>query len=265
MSTTTASTAMASATRTAPRRNALWQLTAIELKLLVRERMRLVFGVALPLILLVIFGAIPSFNKASDTFHGETTLDVYVPILVAFSGALLALTGLPQTLADYRERGVLRRLRTTPAGPSRVLAAQLIVNLGIALVTAVVLLVVGRLGYGVPLPKQVGGFVLAVVLTYLALMGIGLFIASVAPSAKTAQNAGQILFYPMMFFAGLWMPIAAMPKALQHLSHAMPLGAAVQALQDASQGDWPHGMQILTLVAWAVVLLGASAKLFRWE
>jgi ABC-2 type transport system permease protein len=262
---TTVSTA-AGAQRAEPvRRNALWRMTLVELKLLSRERMRLVFGVAFPVILLVIFGAIPAFNRPDKTFGGQTTLDVYVPILIAFSAALLALTALPQSLADYRERGVLRRLRTTPAGPARVLAAQLLVNLGIAVITGVVLLALGRLAYHVPLPKQFGGFVLAAVLTYAALLAIGLFIASLAPTAKTAQATGQILFYPMMFFAGLWLPIAAMPRVLQHISHATPLGAAVQALQDAAQGQWPHGLQIITLLAWAVALIAAAARFFRWE
>ena len=49
----------------------------------------------------------------------------------------------------------------------------------------------------------------------------------------------------MMFFAGLWLPITQMPAVLRHISHATPLGAAVQALQDSAQGHWPHPLQLL--------------------
>lgn len=244
---------------------ALRRLTVTELKLLARERVRLVFGVGFPLLLLVVFGSIPAFTKPNDTFGGHTLLDAYVPILIAFSVALLALTALPTVLADYRERGILRRLRTTPAGPARVLAAQLLTNLAIVAAATIAILLIARFGYGVALPQQFGGFVLATVLTVAALMGTGLFIAAVAPTAKAAQTSGTLLFYPMMFFAGLWLPLAAMPSVLRHISHATPLGAAVQALQDTSQGHWPHLLQIGTLVAWTVVLLAASARFFRWE
>jgi ABC-2 type transport system permease protein len=69
----------------------------------------------------------------------------------------------------------------------------------------------------------------------------------------------------MMFFAGLWLPIDQMPPALRHISHAAPLGAAVQALQDSAQGQWPHPLQLVTMAAYAVVFGLAATRLFRWE
>jgi len=89
--------------------------------------------------------------------------------------------------------------------------------------------------------------------------------AAVAPSSRAASAIGAILFFPMMFFAGLWLPIAAMPAVLRHVSHATPLGAAVQALQDASTGHWPHLLQLVVLAGYAVVFSAAAVTLFRWE
>ena len=76
---------------------------------------------------------------------------------------------------------------------------------------------------------------------------------------------GTILFFPMMFFAGLWLPIAQMPAVLRHISHATPLGAAVPALTAAAEGSWPTGLQLLTMAAWAVAFGLAAARFFRWE
>jgi ABC-2 type transport system permease protein len=244
---------------------ALGRLALTELKLFTRERVRLVFGVGLPLVLVIIIGSIPYFNKPRAAYDGFTFLDVYVPIMVAFSIALLSLTALPLVLTGYREKGVLRRLQTTPVGPGRVLGAQLLANLTVAAVTVVLLLALARIGYGVALPRQLAGFVIATLLAAAALMAIGLFIAALAPSAKAAQAIGAVLFYPLMFFAGLWLPIANMPSVLQHISHATPLGAAVQALTDAAQGHWPTWLQLLTLAAYAVAFGLAAARLFRWE
>ncbi|GAA5190627.1 ABC transporter permease [Rugosimonospora acidiphila] len=245
--------------------SALRRMVLTEFKLYLRERIGPVWGVGFPLLLLVIFGSIPSFRRPSADLGGLTELDVYVPVLVAFVVTMLSLVSLPIVLAGYRERGILRRLRTTPVGPGRVLIAQLCVSLGTVVVTVAVLLAVARLGYGVALPKQFGGFVVATLLAVAALMAVGLFVAALAPTGKAAQAIGTLLFFPMMFFAGLWLPIAQMPRVLQHISHAAPLGAAVQALQDSAQGHWPHPLQLGTMAAYAVVFGLAAAKLFRWE
>jgi ABC-2 type transport system permease protein len=244
---------------------ALWRLAVTELKLFLRERMRIAFGVALPLLLVIILGSIPALSKPVKAYSGYTFMDIYVPTLIALSGALLSFMAMPIVLAGYRERGVLRRLQTTPVGPVRVLAAQLLANFAVWVVTAIAMLVLARFGYGVALPRQLAGFVVAALITAAALLSIGLFVAAVAPSSKGAQAIGALLFYPLMFFAGLWYPVAGMSATLQHISHATPLGAANQALTAAAQGHWPTGLQLLTMAGYAVAFGLAAARFFRWE
>jgi ABC-2 type transport system permease protein len=227
----------------------LARLTVTELKLLVRERVRLIVGLGIPLVLVIIFGSIPFYHHPAKVFGGLTLLDVYVPILCAYSLAVLSLTVLPMVLADYRERGVLRRLQTTPAGPPRVLAAQVIVDLVLAAVAVALILAVARIGYGVFLPRQLAGFAVAALLAVAALMSIGLLIAALAPSGRAGMTIGQLVLLPMMFFAGLFIPIPAMSPAVQY----------------AARGHWPHLLPLLTMAAYAVAFGLAAARLFRWE
>ena len=51
-------------------------------------------------------------------------IDLYVPIAIALVLVMLSLNLLLATLATYRERGILRRLATTPVGPIALLAAR---------------------------------------------------------------------------------------------------------------------------------------------
>lgn len=247
------------------RGSVLGQLALSELKMFVRGKAGPIFAIGLPLGLLIVFGNIPFYNEHRKSLDGYTLLDVYVPILSAFVLATLSFNVVPAVLVAYREKGVLRRLRTTPVGPTRVLAAQLLVNLATAAVSVVAVLLVARFAFGVPLPRQAGGYVVSIVLAALALMTIGLFVAAASSSSQVADAVGTTLFYVMMFFAGLFLPIATMPSLLQKISRAAPLGAAVQALTDASQGHWPHATQLLTLAAYALVFGAGAVKLFRWE
>jgi len=264
MSTVTIAAATA-APPAATRSSAFVRLSLTELKLLGRERVRAALPVAIPLLLIVILGNIASLRQPRAIYGGESFLDLYTTIMVVFGLALLALTNMPMMLADYRERGVLRRLQTTPIGPVRVLAARLVADLTVAVIMVVLILAVARIGFGVPLPRQVGGFVLAALLAAAALLGAGLVIAAVAPNGRVARGIGALLFYAMMFFAGLWLPIPNMPAALQHISHATPLGAAVPALTAAAFGSFPTALQLLTMVGWAVAFGLAAARFFRWE
>lgn len=246
-------------------RSALRRLTIAEAKLFVRERYGIFWGVGFPLVLLIIFGNIPAFRQPSKNLGGLTYLEAYVPILIAFVIAILSINAMPAILAGYRERGVLRRMATTPVGPSRVLAAQLMVNLVLAVCTLILILGVAWLAFGVSLPRQPGGFAVAAIFTLAALLALGLFVAAVAPSGRGANAIGALLFFPMMFFAGLWLPRAAMPPVLRDISDFTPLGAAVQALQDSAQGHWPHPLYLAVMACYALVFGVAAARLFRWE
>jgi ABC-2 type transport system permease protein len=215
--------------------------------------------------LLVIIGSVPSSRKPSADLGGVRFIDVYVPTMIAFVLAFLALTALPSVLAAYRERGILRRLSTTPAPPSWILAAQLLTNLAVVLIALVLIVGVSRIAFAVSLPAQFFGFMLSFVLAVAALLGIGLFIAAIARSGKAATVIGSILFYPMMFFAGLWVPLAAMPAALRHIGDFLPLGAATQALHTTMRGEWPQPLHLAVMAGYAIVFGLAAVRLFRWE
>jgi ABC-2 type transport system permease protein len=249
----------------AVRRSALARLTITEFRLFLREPLLVFWGFAFPLLLLIVFGLIPAFKQTHAGYRGLTVLDSYVPILIVLMLAMLSYFALPTVLASYREQGILRRLRTTPAGAFRLLAAQLLVNFGSAAVMVALILVVGRLAFAVPFPLAPGVWVVVALLTAAGTLAAGLFVAAVAPSGRVASAIGSILFYPLMFFSGLYLPIPSMPPVLQHICHATPLGAAWESFQDAALGHWPPALALATMVAYPVAFGLAAARLFRWE
>jgi ABC-2 type transport system permease protein len=247
------------------RRAAFGQIVLNEARLTRRQPAGLIAGLAFPVVLLVIFSAIPSFHQPAADLGGLTPLDVYVPILIVLSLGLLALFGLPMPLASYRELGVLRRLSTTPVPPWWLLAAQGLVQLCVALTGIAILLVASITVFGVPVPKSPGALMLSIALTAAALFPIGLLIASVARTATGASVIGRLLFFPMIFLAGLWWPRELMPGVLQGVSDFTPLGAAVEAIQASMQGQFPPAAPLLVLMAYALVFGFLAKRFFRWE
>ncbi|MFD4207414.1 ABC transporter permease [Micromonospora tulbaghiae] len=245
--------------------SALYRLTATETRLFFREPLIVFFALGFPPLLLVIFGAIPAFREPDADLGGLRTIDVYVPIIVALSIAMFALNSLCQLLATYREKGVLRRMRTTPVKPAAMLGAQLLMSTAMSVVTMLVALAIGRLAFGVRLPRQVPAYLTSYVLAAVTMFAIGLLVAALAPSGKSAGAVGTVLFFPVVFFAGLWLPRDSMPGVLRTISDFTPLGAGVQSLQDATAGQWPQVLHVAVMLGWTIVAGGLAARYFRWE
>jgi ABC-2 type transport system permease protein len=240
------------------------RLLATELKLFAREPMLFFWGLFFPVALLVVLG-IAGGNKPQHSLGNVKLIDAYTPVVMMFTVTILALSALPAALASYRDKGYLRRLSTTPIGAVPLLAAQLIINFALGAAVVILVALVSHFAFSVALPHQIGGFVLAMGLTMAAMLSLGTLVAAVAPTQRIAAAAGSLLFFPLMFFAGLWVPQAEMGTGLRDVSHYTPLGAAVPAVQNAIAGHWPGTVHLLVLAGYAVLLCAVATRLFRWE
>jgi ABC-2 type transport system permease protein len=243
----------------------LTRLTVTETKLFFREPASVFFALAFPPLLLIVLGAVPSFRQPDPELGGLRVIDLYAPVVIALAIAMFSLNSLPQLFATYREKGILRRMRTTPVRPSALLGAQLLMCTALSVLTMLVVVAIGNLAFDVPLPKQIPAYLLVYVLVALSMLALGLLVASLAPSGRGAAAIGSILFFPILFFAGLWAPRATMSDVLRTISDYTPLGAGVQSLQDAAAGHWPQLLHVAVMLGWTIVAGGVAARYFRWE
>lgn len=244
----------------------LKKLTIVEAKLFGRDLPAVFFGLLFPALLLFVLGAfMPGFRDPTDDLGGLRPVDVYAPIVLAFALVTAGISTLPTYLASYRERGGLRRLALTPARPSRLLLALVVVQLGTALLAAVTAIVVAVIAFGIDPPQHPVGFLVAFLLAGSSLFAIGFVVGVVAPSTSAATGLGLLLYFPLLFFAGVWFPRDAMADGLRAVSDATPIGAGVQALQDAWFGAAPAASNLAVMAAFAIVAGLLAVRLFRWE
>jgi ABC-2 type transport system permease protein len=243
----------------------LIKLTSMELKLFLRELILPVLVLLLPLALLLGFGYMPGANKAQHNLGGQTTPEYMAALGVGIALTMLGLSVLPATLAGYREKGVLRRMETTPVRPAYLLIAQLLLYVAAAFVVVALMITAARVLFGTPVPERFPAFLGAVVLGIGALFGIGLIVAAVAPSAKAGNAIGMVLFFPSLFLGGVYIPREQMPSALRSVGDYTPLGATLKTIRDSWMGTEPRLAQLAIMAAYAVAAGLAAARLFRWE
>ena len=243
-------------------------LTASEARLYLREPSAVFFGLFFPAVLLLALGLLMPW---ADEPFGESpplsrisAITGYTPIVLALAIGTVAYTTLPPTMGTYREKGVLRRLSTTPLPPSRLLVAQLLVNLAMLILATILAVAGAAVILDIAMPVNVGVTVLAFVAGAAASMAVGLLIAALAPTAGAATGAGMLVYMTSLFFAGVWFPLPLMPEVVQTISRFTPLGAASQALAAGwYEGRFPT-TELLVMTAWTVVMVPLAAKLFRW-
>ncbi len=244
----------------------LLKMTWMEAKLFLREPMSAFFTLVFPLIYLFMFGII-SGNEPTPQFGGERTIDASIPGLTA---AIICITGLmstTMTISTYREKGILRRLRTTPVSPLVVLIAQVIVVFAMTALGMVLLITAGSLFYHVRFEGNAFSLLAGFTLSSLSFFTLGFILAGTMPTVRSAWVVGMVLLYPMMFLSGAFFTVEILPAAIKTVSALMPLTYVVNLLHGLWTGE-PWGKHLLDVgVLGGMLMLGVfiSVKLFRWE
>jgi ABC-2 type transport system permease protein len=230
-----------------------------EIKLLAREPITLLVGLAFPVLLLVLLAG--SFGNDPDPNMGNVgDTDFYVPVYAAATIAVMGFMGVPSHLAAYRERGVLRRFRAAGVPATALLVAQVVVTALLVAVGAAAMMAIGFAAFDLHAPKSVPGVVVGFLLGTLAFAALGVLLGSVLPTSRAAQGLGLLLFFGLFFIAGGGPPPYLLPKAVNTLVDVTPMGPLVDAVGDPWHGfGWNAG----SLIALGAIAVVASALAVR--
>jgi ABC-2 type transport system permease protein len=245
--------------------SATMQLTKTEGRLFLRDPIALFFGLIFPGVLLLALGYFfPGFDEPSSDLDGLRYIDAFSPMMIALSIATLGLVTLPPILGSYRQFGILRRLRTTPVHPARLLWAQMAIHGVVAVLAAAITVAAAALAFDVPFPEKPLWFALSFILATTSVFTLGLLVGALVRSTTAGQAIGMGLYFPLLFFGGLWIPRQVMPDGLRTVSDLTPLGSAVGALHDSWFGTTPDPMNLVVMLGYTIVVGFLAVRLFRW-
>jgi len=242
---------------------ALATLTRVETLLLLREPAAVLFTLALPLVLLTLNGS--GGNEPNPRFGGAGITDVLMAGYLVYVMATSAIMGLGETLADYRDRGILRRLRVTPLRPWQILTSHALTHLAMTALGVILLVVVGAVGFGLHLPASIGAAVLALVVAAASMISVGFVLGALLPTVRTTQAVAAAIYFPAIFVSGALFPREVLPSFAQQIGNVLPMTYAVRAIREAWTAgtiDWP-GLGILAGTTAVGVLV--AVRMFRWE
>ncbi len=238
----------------------------IEFKLLLRNFFSVFFALFFPVSMLLLFGEMYG-NAATEFYDGKGAMDVLVSSYICMIMAVTGIMTLPLTVAQYRERKILKRFRATPIKERHILFSQLASNIILTIIGIALLIIVAIIRYKISLYGNVFLVILAGFLVASSTFSIGLLIAGVSKNGKSAVAISNIIYFPTLFLSGATIPLEMFPKSLQNFSNIFPLTHGIKLLKGLWHGEAISGFytEIIILAVTTIVATIIAIKYFKWE
>jgi ABC-2 type transport system permease protein len=244
----------------------VFKLFVQEFKLFLREPVMAFFSLIFPPAIMLLLGFVMG-NEPNPLFGGKGSVDISVPAYVGMIIGISAFMALPITLSTYREKGILRRYRTTPLRPISVLAVQIALQYLMTLLGVAMLAVLGKVVFSMAFEGSIAAVFLGFSFSCLSFFSLGLLMASLAPSSRAAVVIGNVVLYPMVYLSGATIPLEVLPKAVRGVARFIPMTHVVTLMRGLWTGEplAAHGFEFIFLGAMMVICVAAASFLFRWE
>jgi ABC-2 type transport system permease protein len=229
----------------------------LETRRVLRSPRPLIFTVALPVVFFFIFRGLYGGGETGGI--GPTA---YLMSSMAAYGALMGTLFTGARTAAERQTGWQRQLRLTPLSPANYLLGKGIVGMAVALVSVLLVSVVGALT-GVHMAalawvQAVGGVWIAA----LPFAALGLLIGQFA-TTESLQIYTMSVMLLCGFLGGLFIPPMVFPGWLANVSKVLPSYWMADVGHGAVLGNTSMGYDVLALAGWTIVLSAAVMLRYR--
>jgi ABC-2 type transport system permease protein len=225
-----------------------------------------VFTVGFSVVFLVLLGA--TGGKSHVGFLGGIpVIQYYVAGFMAYGVMATCFNNVGVSLVVRREMGLLKRIRLSPLPPWAMLAGVTGSALVISVAQVLLLLLIGKLGYGVTGPYNVTALVIAIFVGVICFTALGVATSTLIPNQEAAGPVVSIVFFVLLFLSGLWYPLQP-GSALARISGYLPfrrLITATFAPFDTRRGvsGWAWH-DIIVMAVWGAAAVIVSVRRWRW-
>ncbi|HEX7712866.1 MAG TPA: ABC transporter permease [Bacillota bacterium] len=194
-------------------------------------------------------------------------IDYLLPGILAMALMQLGLFG-ALNFVSLRERKIIRRLGATPLPRSMMLASEIIVRLGMAIIQTIVIVALGFLAFRVTITGNLLAVLGAVILGASVFITLGYFLVSFTKTEESASGLIQVVQFPMMFLSGIFFPLETMPGFLRPMVNAIPLtylGDLLRKVMVGLPSAYGLGTDLAVLGGWLIVVMVLAVRFFKWE
>jgi ABC-2 type transport system permease protein len=183
-----------------------------------------------------------------------------IPSLMVIITLLMTLNLSAMTLAREKELGTLEQLLVSPFTPAEIIAGKLVPSMFLAVFESMLIFVLGRLLYGVPMRGSLPLLLISVVLFSFSVIGFGFLVSSLVKNQQQAIVGAFMLMVPSVALSGFAAPVENMPAWLQKATIINPLKHALIIVKGVFLKDMPA--REVWLNAWPLLVIGCLSLAF---
>ncbi len=250
----------------------------IEVKVFTRIPAQVFFSFLLPVLFLVVFGAVFSGGIEAGDGREVDFIQYFLPGIIASGVMSTTFANLAMAISVEQHEGLLKRLAGTPLPKAAYLAGKVAAAVALTVAQTSLMLAVGVIAFGVDLPAGPARWgVFVVVLLVAAAIGAALGIAYTR-LIRTAGSAPAIVqppFLVLQFISGVFFRWGDLPAWLQGVASVFPLRWMAEGFRYAFLPDWfgesEYGQgwgwerPIAILAGWLVLAFVLALVFFRWD
>ncbi|MEO9032812.1 MAG: ABC transporter permease [Ginsengibacter sp.] len=211
------------------------------------------------------------YKKDITEIREYKTIDFILPGQLGFSLLASGVFGVAFMFFNLRNTLVLKRFFATPISRTYIILGEMLSRVLFQLLTAIVIIIMGRYFFGFTLIHGFQTFVDMLVLSFIGLvvfMGFGFIVSGLATSDSTIPPFANLITLPQFLIGGTFFSVEVFPVWLQWIAKIMPLTHLNTALREvAFEGKtlWDVRPEIAVLLIWGVVVYVIATKVFKWE
>jgi ABC-2 type transport system permease protein len=193
-------------------------------------------------------------------------IEFFVPGIIAMAVMTASLFGAVNVNAELRQKGVIRKLSTTPITRTDWILSNVLYQFILAVLSTTVMLLVSYGVFNVNLEINVW-LPVFVALDVFAFVGLGMILTRVAKEAESAAAASDALMFPMMFLSGTFFPVEMMPEFLQRFAKVLPLYYVNEGLRASMVAvDHTAALRCAAVIGvFAAVVFALGIRITTWS
>ena len=237
----------------------------VEGKLSLRSPDGIIFGIGMPVGVLLLIAVVAGSQSAGGADY--SFLQSAFASLLTVGICATAFMGLPLTIADYRDKKILKHFFATPIRPFMILSVQVVIGMLTSFFSAALVTVLAVFGFGYRMEGDPFLFIGAFLLVMLSMYSIGMILASLCKTVKIANVVTTFGYFPMLFLSGATIPFELFPDTVQKVCNVLPLTHGIKLLKAVSLNMWSQEIwiSVALLIVFAVVGCILSVVSFKWD